>query len=73
MDLYNNKVGAAISKAHTNEDDFIDLVMEALHKGDLRVLKKRGSTFLNCEGQAIPEQDLIGKWDNDKCLIPSNQ
>jgi hypothetical protein len=72
MDLYNNNVGASISKAYTAEDDLIDLVVEACHKGDLRVLKKKGSTFLSCNGQAISKEDLLLKWDNNKCMIPSN-
>jgi len=73
MDLYNNKVGASISKAYTAQNNLIDLVIEACHQGDLRVLKKKGSIFLSCNGQPIPRQDLLLKWDNDKCMIPSNQ
>ncbi|MCP4883721.1 MAG: hypothetical protein GY908_08010 [Flavobacteriales bacterium] len=75
MDLFNNESGAAISNTfpRASESDLIHLVLEKLHKGNLRTIKKDGNVFLTCNGDPIPESSLIGNWENDKCLIPSNK
>jgi len=40
--------------------------------GELRTLNKdKKGNFLNCENQIIPLEQLKGKWENEKCLIPS--
>lgn len=75
MDLFNNEAGAKISGAFpkASESDLIQLTLEKLHNGDLKTIKKDGNIFLTCKGDPIPEQSLTGNWENDKCLIPSNE
>lgn len=74
MDLFNNQAGAQISENHPNftEIECIQLTLEKLRQGQLKIIKKDGQVFLNCHGDVILESSLIGTWENDKCLIPSN-
>ena len=74
MDLHNNKAGIDIYNQHdqASEHTMIEEVIKALYKGKLRIIKKEGSNFLNCEGHVIEPSVLIGKWENEKCLIPTN-
>jgi hypothetical protein len=39
--------------------------------GELVVIKKQGSMYLDCQGTPIKAITLAGKWENDKCLVPS--
>jgi len=75
MDLYNNITGAQIANnyGHLTKEDLIELIIEKIKKGKMKVIKKdnRGN-FLNCEGDIIPDKILLGIWENDKCLIFSN-
>ena len=75
MDLYNNQMGAELSrkKIEATNLQLMNGVIEMIVSGDLRILKKENATFLTCNGQVIAEDELKGKWINDKCLIPSNQ
>lgn len=75
MDLFNNKAGAEISDTFPNasENELMHLIIDKLHNGGLRTIKKEGSVFLTCKGDPIPESSLIGNWENDKCLIQSNE
>ena len=75
MDLFNNKMGAELSrnKIQATNLQLINGVIEMIESGDLRILKKENATFLTCKGQVIASDELKGKWINDKCLIPSNQ
>lgn len=75
MDLFNNKAGAQLflKKRDTGERVLIEMVLYALEQGKLRVIKKEGAVFLTCEGAPIEPSSLMGLWENDKCLIPSNQ
>lgn len=75
MDLFNNKIGVEIAQrnTHLTAIELIQVVVEAIEKGDLRILRKTDAAFLTCDGRIIPADELIGKWENDKCLVPSNQ
>lgn len=74
MDLYNNRVGARIHQRHpaANEREIVKLVLTSLKTGELRIIKKENTVYLTCEGEPISKKDLNGKWENSKCLIPSN-
>jgi len=74
MDLFNNRAGAQISndRPRASEDEFIQFTLAQLKRGGLKIIKKDGDVFLTCEGVPIPEASLKGHWENDKCLIPSN-
>ena len=51
----------------------MNALIEMIESGELRILKKENATFLTCNGQVITDEELKGKWVNDKCLVPSNQ
>ena len=74
MDLFNNQAGAQISKKQpkASEDELIQLTIAELAHGGLKIIKKDADVFLTCDGVPIPEASLKGHWENDKCLIPSN-
>ncbi|MDY7394857.1 hypothetical protein UMM65_06360 [Aureibaculum sp. 2210JD6-5] len=75
MDLFNNQIGATLGKKYKNssKENIVKYLLDAIRKGKLRILKKDSNgNFLNCQGQIIPVEDLKGKWENDKCLIPTN-
>lgn len=74
MDLFNNQAGSLIASNYSeaSEIHLIKRTIELLNKGGLRIIKKDKNIFLTCLGQPIQEESLIGTWENDKCLIPSN-
>jgi len=75
MDLFNNQVGATLGKQYNKASKvtIINHLLEHLQQGKLRMLKKDNlGNFLNCQGQIISRDALKGKWDNNKCLIPTN-
>lgn len=73
MDLFNNQSGIDLYTQHTPESEnaMIELVLDALFNGELRMIKKEGSHFLDCDGYVIEPSLLTGTWENEKCLIPS--
>jgi len=74
MDLFNNRVGAAMynTTLASSEKEMINEILNALKQGELKVIKKDGHLFLNCQGEVLDPEMIRGKWENDKCLIPSN-
>jgi len=75
MDLYNNQIGAALGKRFkkASKATIINHLIDSIQQGKLRMLKKDTiGNFLDCNGQIIPTNALKGKWENDKCLVPTN-
>lgn len=75
MDLFNNKVGLQFSEKGilTSKNELIHKIINAILKGDLKVIKKDSAgNFLTCDGEIIPSAALGHSWQNSKCLIPSN-
>jgi len=75
MDLFNNSIGISIGNFNkkTSKQDIIQQLLDSLHAGKLRILRKNSSgIFLDCQGIIIPIDSLKGKWNTKKCLIPSN-
>ena len=75
MDLHNNTVGNKIGIRHKKASKLhvIQLVLDSLQNGNLRVLlKNNDGNFLDCQQKRIPLDSLKNKWDTKKCLIPSN-
>ncbi|MCF6348941.1 MAG: hypothetical protein L3J20_11685 [Flavobacteriaceae bacterium] len=76
MDLFNNRIGINIGKSNkkTSKKELIQQLLDALHNGELRILKKDSlGNFLDCEYKIIPLDSLKGKWDTKKCLIKSSE
>ena len=75
MDLFNNNIGLSFTKkgVKTSKKGLVYRVINAIHAGKLRVLKKdTTSKFLTCDNKPISEEFLKGKWENNKCLVNSN-
>ena len=73
MDLFNNEIGFEIGIKYTGLD-LKSRVVEAVLNGDCKVVRKDiTDNFIDCEGNLIPIENLKGKWENNKCLVWSNE
>jgi len=75
MDLFNNKVGITFTRKgfHHPENGLIYKIVNSIKKGDLKIIKKdKAGNYLTCNNEVIPFKDLLYKWRNNKCIIPSN-
>ncbi len=76
MDLFNNDVGLTltIKGGKTNKDGLIYKIVNTIAAGKFKIIKKdKKGNFLTCDGKIIPTKELKGKWENKKCLVPSNK
>ena len=76
MDLYNNEIGLSLVKRREtiSKQDLIQRIVTSIKKGKFKVIKRdKKKQYLTCKGQVIPYTDLKGKWENNKCLISSDQ
>ncbi len=73
MDLFNNDVGINIGEL-TTDFDLKGVVIKAVQDGKCKIIKKdRDENYVDCNNQLIREEDLKGKWENNKCLVWSNE
>jgi len=73
MDLFNNEVGIKIG-AKSSGLNLKELIVNAVLQGACKMIKKDAyDNFLDCEGVYISLDDLKGKWENNKCLVWSNE
>ena len=73
MDYFNNDVGINIGEL-TTEFDLKEVVVEAVKEGRCKIIKMDDEgNFLDIEGNIIPMEKLKGTWENEKCLVNSNQ
>lgn len=75
MDLFNNKMGLTFSiKSDTrSKNGLIYKIVNAIKRGDLKVIKKDClGNYLTCGGTIILKENLK-KWKNNKCLITSKK
>jgi hypothetical protein len=75
MDLFNNNVGLQLiaKRSKLLKKEIINRIIEAIEKGKFKIVKKNNEgQFLNCSGEKISKKEVIGKWENDKCLTKSN-
>jgi hypothetical protein len=74
MELWNNDAGLKIGRENhsASKPELQQIIIDALHKGQMKIIyKDRMGNFLNCQGHIIPIDSLQGKWENNKCLVPS--
>jgi len=74
MDLYNNEIGIKIYKNNFNKSnkEIMQVVVTYIKDGKMLVIiKNKKGKFLDCEGNIILQEELIGKWQNNKCLDSS--
>lgn len=73
MDLFNNEVGIKIGK-NSSELALKNLVIEVVLQGKCKIIKKdKTGNFLDCEGEIITIEELKEKWENEKCLVGSDE
>ena len=76
MDLHNKNEGLKlISKGNkVSEKGLIYRVVNAIQSGKFTIIKKdKKGNFLTCDGRVVSKEELKGKWENNKCLVASNQ
>ncbi|MCO6498960.1 MAG: hypothetical protein J5I47_01105 [Vicingus serpentipes] len=73
MDLFNNGVGIELGRRKDIEN-MIDTVIEKVKSGKCKIIKmdKLGN-YLACDGTIITNEVMEGKWENNKCLVNSNE
>jgi len=76
MDLFNNNIGLSLTskREKISKNAIIYRVTNAVLEGKMKIIKKdKKGNFLTCENSLITASELKGKWENNKCLIPSSQ
>jgi hypothetical protein len=72
MDLFNNMIGIEIGKI-TDLENIKLMVIESVLTGKCRIIKRdENGNYLDCAGSILSKESLKGKWENDKCLVWSN-
>lgn len=76
MDLFNNEEGIKlISKGSiVSKNGLVYRIINAIKFGKMKIIKKdKNGNFLTCDGKTLKEEELKGKWKNNKCLVNSNK
>lgn len=74
MDLFNNELGFTIGKANKTAslNTLAEVCIKALSEGKGRMLKRdEKGLYLNEAGISLTPFEYSGKWQNNKCLIPT--
>ena len=75
MDLKNNKKGIEFFENNNekSKNEITKIIIEKIKTGELYIIRKnKDGKFLDCTGKIIQRNELIGKWENNKCLVYSN-
>ena len=75
MDFLNNDVGIQIGKDHLSADcqELSKIIIDYILEGKLfKIKKNKFGVFLKCNNEPIIETEIMGKWENQKCIVPSN-
>ena len=73
MDFYNNDIGIRIGKK-SSDFEIEKIVIESILNGECKIIKVNSEgKYLDIEGKIIPNESLKGKWENNKCLVKSNE
>ena len=75
MDNFNNGVGVELFELNreASERERVEFVINYIIEGKMKILKKNQNQFLTCNGDPVDKKSYLGKWENDKCLVPSNE
>lgn len=72
MDYFNNDVGIELGK-NTNEN-LANKVVELVKMGKCKIIKTDAEgNYIDCDNNILLKENLKGKWENNKCLVWSNQ
>ncbi|HBX50885.1 MAG TPA: hypothetical protein DEH02_07440 [Bacteroidales bacterium] len=75
MDLRNNKFGIDLGKANKSYNDsrLILEVKKAISEGNVwKIVKNKNMQSLDCEGNIIPKEEYMNKWENKRCIVRSD-
>lgn len=75
MDLWNNQAGILIGEKHCGSDkeQLKQFVIKAIRNGEMKIIKKDDEgNFLDRDGKIISLESILGKWENNKVLVPSD-
>jgi len=75
MDINNNMFGISIgiSKKDASKEELIREIIENINKGSFLVIRKNDKgESLDCFGNIINDEEWKSKWNNRRCLVPSN-
>lgn len=75
MDLFNNTVGAKLGSENKSmlQDSLFELVLSKIKIGDMKIVAIDCSgNYVDCNLKTIEKEKLYGRWNNNKCLVPSN-
>ena len=76
MDLFNNKIGAAIGceNKHATKDFLMQLIISKIKAGEMKIVSIDCSgNYIDCEHQPIDMKKFNHQWKNTKCLVNSNE
>lgn len=76
MDLYNNEQGLKLisKRSKITKKSLIYRIVNAIKGGKFKIIRKdKNGNFLTCKGEKINKESLKGKWENDKCLVASDE
>ena len=73
MDLFNNTIGIELGRKKDIEN-MKDIVIKTVKSGKCKIIKMdKVGNYLDCGGSIISNDLLKGKWENNKCLVNSNE
>lgn len=75
MDIYNNESGIKLWKQHreAGAEEMRELLIQAVLSGKMKVIRKNANGLsLDSVGEVIPNEEWKGRWENRRCLAPSN-
>lgn len=75
MDLHNNEMGLRIGRENkrNRKERVVELILWMIADGQMKIISKdRFGKSLDVKGDLIPDDEWMGKWDNRRCLIPSD-
>ena len=76
MDFLNNDAGIEAGKRNPDAmpEKISEIIVEMISEGKMYIISRDSSgNFLDCNGEVINLDLYKGKWQNPKCVIPSNR
>jgi hypothetical protein len=75
MDCFNNLKAIEIGRLYNSasQKELIHIIIDSIQAGKFRIIKKNlKGQFLDTNNQIIPLDSLIGRWNSQKTLVPSD-
>ena len=75
MDLYNNCIGVHLGfeNPEASHEEIAEIVMREIAAGKMKIIKRdEAGNLLSCEGKIIEKEEWEGIWNNERCLVNSD-